>query len=278
LNRKINPNLWIINGLLKEEMNTKTVAIIQARMGSSRLPGKVLMPILERPMLYYVVERLKQVESIDQIVVATSDLPRDDEIAHFCRSNNVNVSRGSETDVLDRYYQTANKINADVIIRVTADCPLIDPVLIEKLITEFTKSNTDYYSIAAGAPASNKHTRNRFPEGLVAEIFTIQALFDAWQNGDKPDHREHVTPYIWKNEEKFRIGIMTCRGADFSNYRWTVDNPEDFKLVQWIYENLYEDKPSFNMHDVLDLLDKTPSMMKINQHFIGKEGYEKICT
>jgi spore coat polysaccharide biosynthesis protein SpsF len=257
-------------------MKTKTVAVIQARMGSTRLPGKVLMPMLERPLLYYIVERLKRVISIDQIVIATSEYSKDDAIEAFCRSNRLMVFRGSEEDVLDRFYTAAKFARADVVIRITADCPLIDPVLIQRLIRCFEKSKADYYSLGTGAPAAHKNNAMRYPDGLDTEIFTMHALTDAWLNATEGMHREHVTPYIWKNDTKFRIGMLMCDEGDFSNYRWTVDNVEDYRLIRWIYEELYDGNPSFGMHEVLDLLHSNPSMMQVNGHLIGKEGYEQF--
>ena len=251
-------------------------AVIQARMGSSRLPGKVLMEVLGKSILFHVAERLKRVESIRQIIIATSDQPQDDRIEAFCAKNGFPVFRGSENDVLDRFYHAAKTGDADAIIRVTADCPLIDPGLVQKLIVVFKKTGSDYCSIGTGAPASGKNDFNRYPDGLDAEIFRMEALESAWINAIEPSHREHVTPYIWRNSDKFKIGIMECDTGDFSEYRWTLDNLEDFQLIKWIYEELYDKNPSFEMQDVLNLLYLNPSMMQMNRHLLGKEGYDQF--
>ena len=257
-------------------MMKKNVAIIQARMGSSRLPGKVLMPILNRPILYYIVERLKRVQAVDQIIIATSDLKKDNAIEIYCKINQIDIFRGSEEDVLDRYYQAAKKADADTIIRITADCPLIDPCILQKLIGVFYKEKSDYYCVGTGATTAVKKHYNRYPNGLNAEIFTSEALETAWLHGKENKYREHVTTFIWCNEDIFNVGIMPCSQGDFSDYRWTVDFFEDYQLVQRIYEKLYFKKSNFGMKDILDLLTEEPSMMSINQHLIGKEGYETL--
>lgn len=257
-------------------MSEKLVAIIQARLGSSRLPGKVLKPILDKPVLWHIVNRLKNVKKIDEIVIATSDQANDNQIAEFCTYENIKCFRGSEDDVLDRFYKAATFFNATTLIRITGDCPLIDPDLISQLIDYFFDNNFDYCGIATGAGVAKDSFEGRYPDGLDAEIFTIQTLTIAWQKAQGPLHKEHVTPFIWKQPDKFKLGTLKSEDKDYSDLRWTLDNEEDYHLIQWIYEKLFPSNPSFNMYDVLRLLSEHPEKLEENRHFIGKEGYEKF--
>lgn len=257
-------------------MKKKIVAVIQARMGSSRLPGKVLMPILGKPTLWHIVRRLHQVEEIDEIVVATSYLERDDPIASFCNDHSIYCFRGNEADVLDRFYKAASSVQATTIIRITGDCPLIDPKLISRLIDFYFQNNLQYSGVAAGAGVADDEFYGRYPDGLDAEIFSFKALKKAWEKADGILFREHVTPYIWKHPEKFKTEVFKCQNNDYSNLRWTMDNPEDYELINSIYENLYPKNPAFDMYDILQLMKKEPHIFKKNQHFLGKEGYEEF--
>ena len=257
-------------------MKLKIAAIIQARMGSTRLPGKVLLRVLKRPLLYYMVERIKRISSVDEVIVATSTSSKDDEIESFCIKHRYTFFRGAEEDVLDRFYKAAKSAKAAFVVRFTADCPLIDPNLVEQLIGVFKRSETDYCSIATGAPVAHKYDINRFPDGMDAEIFTMDALEEAWKMAGTPLYREHVTPYIWKNTKRFKTGAMVCDKGDFSRYRWTLDNIEDYELIRWVYEQLYEKDPGFGLDQVLDLMELNPLMMNLNSHLIGKEGYDRF--
>jgi spore coat polysaccharide biosynthesis protein SpsF len=256
-------------------MAPKIFAIIQARMGSTRLPGKVLKPIMGKPMLWYLISRLKNVPGLNDIIVATSTNKKDDEIEKFCLHENINMYRGSENDVLDRFYQAATIKKAEHIIRITADCPLIDPMVVQRMIDVYLEKQYEYFSVATGAGVANKDFSGRFPDGLDAEIFSYSLLKNAWEQAISPLHREHVTPFIWQQPDRFKIGNLKS-DIDYSNLRWTVDNEADFELVSWIYENLYLVKPSFDMNDILELLRTNPDKSKINQHFIGKEKYDEL--
>ena len=236
------------------------IAIIQARMGSSRLPGKVLMDISGESMLSRVVNRSKQAKLLNQIVVATSDKPADDAVVLEADRLGVAFFRGSENDVLDRYYKTAQSFSAEVVVRVTSDCPLIDPSIIDKVINAFLNSTADY--------ASNGIVRT-YPRGLDVEAFTMSALTKDWQQANKPYERIHVTPYLYKNPNLFEV-LSVTNSHDYSNYRWTVDTPEDLECVRRIYERL-DDKISFNWHDVLDLCEKEPALRSINSHVEQKK-------
>lgn len=252
----------------------KSLAIIQARMGSTRLPGKVLRPIMGKPMLWHIVNRLRYVQGLHGVVVATSDAPSDYTIIQFCKDNNIACFAGSENDVLDRFYQAALIHKGDPLLRITGDCPFVDPGLIVKLLQLFGAGQYDHVGIATGAGAIYLDGC-RFPDGLDAECFSFIALEKAWHEAKKQSDREHVTPYIWRNQEIFRLGKLKSE-KDYANLRWTVDNEEDFALVSSVYEALYRDEMPFLMADILRYFNEHPELVKTNQHFIGKEQYEKI--
>lgn len=254
-------------------MILRTVAIIQARMSSSRLPGKVLKTILGKPMLGYIVERLSWVREIDEIVVATSREASDQPIFAFCRENKTACYRGDLDDVLDRFYQTALEYKADTVIRVTGDCPCVDPELVTQLINLFQRENYDHAGIATGAGAIFEEAR--FPNGLDAECFRWQALEKAWREATEPADREHVTPYIWRNQDIFKCGSLKPE-KDYSYIRLSVDHQEDFELVTALFEALYKPERPFLMKEMVDFLEQNPHLIDLNQSFIGKEGYRNL--
>ncbi len=255
-----------------------TVAIIQARMGSTRLPGKVMMPILEKPLLWHIVERLMSVEAIDKVVVATSDSRKDDRLAEFCDDYSIAFYRGREEDVLDRFYHAAKNFCGEHLLRITGDCPLIDPLVVNRLIDYYFQSKVDFCGVATGAGVAGREVVGRYPDGMDAEIFSMDILTMVWREATRDLHREHVTPFIWQQPERFRLEALYPDNGDYSHCRWTVDNLEDFKLVQWIYEQLYSINPCFGMEEILDLLNRQPEKASENRHFIGKEGYEEFWT
>ncbi len=254
-------------------MKRKLVAIIQARMGSTRLPGKVLLPLCKKPVLWQIVQRLKRVSEIDQVVVATTLQDRDQSIVDFCRQEGIFYFRGSEDDTLDRYYQAALKEDAEDIIRVTADCPLVDPSLIRRLILLYRSEAYDHVGIATGAAVATHEASGFYPDGLDTELFSFKVLETAWQEARQPLEREHVTPFIWQRPERFKLGGLKGQ-QHYGHLRLTLDHPEDYELISWIYESLYPENPTFELPEVLDLLDKNPEKSRINQKWIGKEGYE----
>ena len=237
-------------------------AIIQARMGSTRLPGKVLMNIASHPMLWHVVNRVRQSKTLDETVVATSDNASDDSVAAFCEQEGIPCFRGSEDDVLDRYYRAARWIGADTIVRITADCPLIDPVVLDKVVAAYLDGGCDY--------ASNTIERT-YPDGLDTEAFSFETLEKAWREARLMSEREHVTPYIWKNGELFKLRQVT-QETDLSDLRWTVDEPEDLEFVRKVYEHLYQPGQVFLMEDIVELLEQRPKLLEINRGFETK-GY-----
>lgn len=241
------------------------LTIIQARMGSTRLPEKVLAPIDGYPMLWHVLNRLADIPLIDKMVVATTDLSTDDPIASFCQKAGFQWFRGNEADVLDRFYRAAHRYGADSIVRITGDCPLIDPRIVEKVINVYRDGKWDY--------VSNTIERT-FPDGLDVEVFSFSALEEAWQKTTLMSEREHVTPYIWKNRECFKQAQVTQKN-DLSDLRWTVDEPEDLEVVRRIYQALFEEGRVFLMKDVLRLIAQHPELSTINSGFVSNEGYLK---
>lgn len=239
------------------------VAIIQARMGSTRLPQKVLMDIGEEPMLWHVHERASHTSLLDEVVVATSTEPADDEVASFCTERGIPCVRGSETDVLDRYYQTALEMNADTVVRLTADCPFLSPAVIDRIVREYEASNCEYVSNTL------EYTH---PDGLDVEVFGMEALETAWEEAVEPDEREHVTIYM-KQSEDFRSKNVE-NVLDMSTYefveediilRWTVDYPEDMEFIREVYQRLTRGGHwIFDQQSVLELLERSPELCEIN--------------
>jgi len=240
---------------------SKIVAIVQARMGASRLPGKVMKDIVGKPMLWHIINRIKESDFIDKIILATTVNKKDDEIVDFAIQNNIDFFRGSEEDVLDRYYKTAKKYNVADIVRITADDPLKDPVVIDKAVKIYLESNADYVS---------NTIKPTYPLGLDVEIFSFNAIERAWKETDEKYEREHVTPYLWKNPEKFKIINVVHKGENLSHLRWTVDTKKDLDFVKAVYQQLYGDGMVFLMDDVLNLLKKHPNLTKINNNIKSK--------
>jgi spore coat polysaccharide biosynthesis protein SpsF len=240
-------------------------------MGSTRLPGKVLRTLAGRPMLLRIVDRLRACPAIANIVVATSDRDKDEAIRQMCAAQQIDCFAGSEHDVLDRFYRAAVTFQGDPVIRITADCPLVDPGLLAKLIALFQEGGYDYVGVATGAGALFLG-QGRYPDGLDAECFTLAALERTWREATSPPDREHVTPYIWRHEDLFRCGQLTSP-VDYAHLRWTVDNEADFELIAHIYEALDRDGAAFGMEDVLRYLAAHPEIAATNEAFIGKEGY-----
>ena len=229
-------------------------------MSSSRLPGKVLKPILGKPMIWHVINRVSKTIKKDKIVVATSEKQEDKPIVDFCNKYGVNYYQGNKENVLDRFYKTAIKYKGDPILRVTADCPLIDPDLINKLINLYLDGKYDHVGIATGAGATNLGN-GKYPDGLDVECFSFQALENSWKNAVNRTDREHVTPYMWRNINNFKIGILKSE-IDYSDFRWTVDTIEDFKLIEKIYESLFKKDHIFLMNEILDFFKKKSKIIK----------------
>jgi len=244
-------------------MDEKTVAIIQARMGSTRLPGKVMKKIKGKTVLRHVVERVGQSELVDEIIVATTMCKHDNVIEEEALSSGAKVFRGSEDDVLARYYYAAKEIDAGVIVRITSDCPLIDPRVVDALVSRFMSGN---YDIATNAGADL--LQRTFPRGLDTEVFSFEILEQAFSNAKKTYQREHVTPYIYENGKNV---FYYKNDVDYSKFRWTLDTEEDFELISKIYDELYNGEHNFYLEEIIGLFDREPDLYQINSHVEQKK-------
>jgi spore coat polysaccharide biosynthesis protein SpsF len=229
----------------------KTVAIIQARLASSRLPGKVLLPIAQQPMLARVVSRVRRASLIDEIIVATTSDFSDEQIVQFCGDEGVPCYRGDPYDVLDRYYQAARQTQADIIVRITADCPMIDPVEIDRVIRAFLDNGVDF--AANRLPPPFKRTT---PIGMDTEVCTFSALERAWREADQPYQREHVMPYLYDTAGRFKV-LHVIMQPDLGNLRFTVDTPEDLQLANEIYA-AFGGRDDFTLQELLEENKKNP--------------------
>ncbi|MBI1866257.1 MAG: glycosyltransferase family protein [Candidatus Staskawiczbacteria bacterium] len=242
----------------------KIIAIIQARTSSTRLPGKVLLDLLGQPVLIRVVERVLKSKIINEIIVATTNKREDDVIAKLIQDYNnqkVTVFRGSEQNVLDRYFKAANYFNANIIVRITSDCPLIDPKVIDKVIDSFLTSDSDY--------VSNILDERTYPRGLDVEVFSFDTLKKVFELAKNQDDKEHVTLYIRKNSPLFKTKNIK-NNKDYSFYRWTLDEKEDYELLKILYNNVYPKNPNFTMKDVILFFEKNPEIIKVNENIKQK--------
>ena len=237
----------------------KIIAIIQARMGSTRLPGKVLQDIGGETMLARVARRTQRASLLDGVLVATTTQTADDAIAAECGRLRLPVYRGSEDDVLDRYYQAAQAAQADAVARITSDCPFIDPAVIDKVVSAFLRERPDY--------ASN-FIKRTYPRGLDTEIMRFAALEQAWREAAETYQRAHVTPYIHQQPDKFRL-LSVENETDASRYRWTVDTADDLAFARAVYRRLGNDD-SFGWLDALALLRREPELAELNRHIQQK--------
>ena len=242
----------------------KVVAIVQARLGSTRLPGKIMADLAGKPLLQRVLSRAQRAATLECVAIATTDRPADEAVAEFCRAAGILCFRGSENDVLDRYYGAARQFGADIIVRLTSDCPLLDPAVIDQTVSAFLAGAYDYVS---------NTLQLSFPDGLDTEVFSLAALEKAWREARLPSEREHVTAYIWKHPELFRLGNVRHE-PDYSHLRWTVDEPADLEFVRRVY-HLLGAEAVFGMDEVLTLLQTHPELSAVNAQFERNEGYKK---
>lgn len=243
----------------------RVLGIIQARVSSTRLPGKVLLPILGEPMLGRQIERVRRAETLDGLLVATSTDPSDDALEALCASVGVPCARGSLDDVLDRFVQAARPTGAEHVVRLTGDCPLIDPAIIDRVVRTHIEGGFDYTS-NIDPPT--------FPDGLDVEVVRAAVLEEAWREATMASEREHVTLWVRDNAERFLIGRIADE-TDRSAMRWTVDEPADYEFVSKVYERLCPEDPAFGEASVLALLEREPALARINAGFARNEGLAK---
>ena len=243
----------------------KVVCLVQARVGSTRLPGKILKEICGKTILYHEIDRLKKCKEIDEIVVATTDKEDDDKIVNEAKKLSVKYFRGSENDVLSRFYYAAKENNADIVVRVTSDCPCIDYEILDKMLIYFK----DKYKEKQVDYLSNTIKRT-YPRGYDIEIFTFSALEKSYINAKKEYEREHVTPYIYDKTNNF-LKLPFENKDDYSEYRVTLDTIEDFIVIKNIFENLYYKNPYFKLNDVVQYLNNNLHIVDINKHIEQKK-------
>lgn len=248
---------------MDKKLISPVVAIVQARMNSRSIPGKVMREIYGKPMLFHVVNRLKASELIDEIAVATSIDPTDSVIENWCTDNGIACVRGSLDDVLGRYFIAAKSLEAKTIVRVTAECPLIDPRLVDRIISRFSEGGYDHVCVDSS-----------FPEGLDAEVFSFEALELAYTDAIMASERRHVTPYIWKRPQVFRLSTVSSH-ENLSFMRWTVDDERDFVFVQSVFKGLGKEDKVFGTEEILDFLRAHPGLNKLNAGTRRNEAYAK---
>lgn len=246
----------------------RIVTVIQTRMSSTRLPGKVMLPILGKPLLIRMLERVQSAKLTGDLIVATSINNDDDEIEKLCDQNNITCFRGHLTDLLDRHYQVAVKFRADAVVKIPSDCPLIDPRVIDRVIQHYIDSEEFDF-------VSNLHPAT-YPDGNDVEIMSFASLECAWKDAAKDYEREHTTPFIWEHRDVFNVGnVLWETGLDYStSHRWTIDYPEDYEFIRKIFEELYPSNPVFSLNDILDLLKCKPGIAEINSRYLGRYWYE----
>ena len=253
-------------------MKPRVVTIIQARMGSTRLPGKVMMDIAGQPMLSRIYMRSSRSASVEETLVATTTEAADDQIAEYCDFSGIPFTRGSQFDVLDRYYQAAKEAKADVVVRITADCPAIDPALIDSVVQAVTEEHFDFACNRLPPPWGRT-----FPIGLDTEVVSFRNLERAWREATKPQEREHVMPFFYEDarltrvsrqletgvsERGFKIALLH-NTTDFGEYRWTVDTAEDLEFIRQVFSR-FDGRDDFSWREILDLVQHEPALMEIN--------------
>ena len=244
------------------------LTVVQARMGSSRLPGKVLLPLAGAPLLVRMVERVRRARLAGTVVVATTTDAADDAVAACCAAHGLPCFRGDALDLLDRHYQAARHFGAEVVLKIPSDCPLIDPAVIDEVLG-FYLAHADRYDFV-----SNLHPPT-FPDGNDVEVMPLAALETAWREARRPLEREHTTPFFWENPGRFRLGnVAWATGQDLSmSHRWTIDYPEDYAFIRAVYEALHPARPDFGLHDILHLLAGRPDITALNAHLAGVNWY-----
>ncbi|MBD2770182.1 glycosyltransferase family protein [Hymenobacter sp. BT664] len=244
------------------------LTVVQARVGSSRLPGKVLLPLAGEPLLVRMVQRVQRARHAGTVVVATTTDDRDDAVAACCATHGLPCFRGHALDLLDRHYQAARHYRAGVVVKIPSDCSLIDPAVIDQVLAVYLESPDRYDFVSNLHPAT-------FPDGNDVEVMRFEALETAWCEASRPLEREHTTPFFWENPDRFRLANVPYEtGQDLSmSHRWTIDYPEDYAFIKAVYEALYPGNPTFGLSDILNLLNQRPDIAQLNAHLTGVNWY-----
>ena len=244
-----------------------TVALIQARMSSTRFPGKIMFETCGKTVLEHMVERVQYAKTLDTVAIITSTQPEDDPIQALCERRGFLCYRGSLNDLLDRHYQAALSLYADIVLKIPSDCPLIDPEIIDAVVELFNHSKADY--------VSNLHPMS-YPDGMDVEVMKLSALRSAWEKADKDIEREHTTPYLW-DRGLFKVANFDMPGGlDYSEtIRLTIDYPDDYRLIDEIFKHLLPVKINFGINEILSLLSRKPQLLEINAHHVGDTWYER---
>jgi spore coat polysaccharide biosynthesis protein SpsF len=244
------------------------VTLIQARSGSTRFPKKILMPLCGKTIIQRMIERVLEAKLAGTIVVITTTDSSDDIIENICNENRINIYRGHPTDLVDRHFKAALEYNADSVVKIPSDCPLIDPGVIDRVLKYYSDNSGTYDYVSNLHPAT-------YPDGNDVEIMSMSSLKIAWENAAKDFEREHTTPYIWENPDKFRIGNVEWEtGLDYSmSHRFTIDYMEDYLFIKAVYDELYPSNPEFSLNDILELLEQKPEIKKLNEKYIGVNWY-----
>lgn len=246
----------------------KVVIVCQTRLGSTRLPGKVLLPLAGQPLIVRFMERIRRSKYGKEAVIATTTEPADDRLADLCTEYGLTVLRGHPTDLLDRHYQVGVAMQADIIVKIPSDCPMIDPHVVDRVIDEHlaNRHHVDY--------TSNLHPAT-YPDGNDVEVMSMPLLRLAWKRATRPYEREHTTPWMWDDNLLVSCAnVLWDGGKDYSmKHRWTVDYPEDYVFVKAVYDELYPSRPEFGIEDVLQLLEARPEIASLNAHLAGVNWY-----
>lgn len=246
----------------------KVLAVIQARCGSTRLPGKVMLPLAGKEALCRLVERVRRSAMLAHTMVATTTSAEDDVISYLCEREGFSCFRGHPTDLLDRHYQAGLAFEADAVVKIPSDCPLIDPSIIDRVVFHYKINNRSFDYV------SNLHPPS-YPDGNDVEVFSMRVLSTAWHEAERSFEREHTTPFIWDNPDRFRLGNVSWEaGIDYSmSHRWVLDYPEDYQFIKRVYEELYPANRDFALEDVLRLLAEKPEIGEINRMHAGQNWY-----
>lgn len=249
---------------MKKE-NENILIVIQARTGSSRLPGKILLPLAGKPLLVRMYERVAAAKMSKEIIIATTTEKDDDKVVELCNEYGIKYFRGHQTDLIDRHYKAGLEYDADAVVKIPSDCPLICPDVIDRVLKYYSENRNEFDFVSNLHPAT-------YPDGQDVEVMPMKILETAWKEATKDFEREHTTPFIWERPERFRIGNVEWEtGLDFSkSHRFTIDYKEDYELINKIYDELFEEKKIFKLCDIMMLLDKKPELKKINEMHAGK--------